>query len=106
MVYLTAQAGALKTSTLSRRLAAIRAAHEPARAHLDLASSRGFREVWKGIKREPGTAKAKKTALLTPELRQGIEALPCDALTASATARSCSSASQVRSGAPSSSAVT
>ena len=47
---------------------------------LDLTSSRGFRDVWKSIKREPGTAKAKKTARLTPELRQGIEALPCDAL--------------------------
>jgi integrase len=54
----------------------IRVAHEPAGAHLDLASSRGFRDVRKSIKREPGTAKAKKTALLTPELRQGIEALP------------------------------
>src|ERR687884_2117591 len=80
LAYLTAQAGALKTSTLSRRLAAIRAAHELAGAHLDLASSRGFRDLWKSIKREPGTAKAKKAALLTPELRQGIEALPCDAL--------------------------
>src|ERR671933_2419395 len=74
--YLTAHAGVLKTSTLSRRLAAIRAAHEHAGVPLELASSRGFREVWKGIKREHGTAKVKKTALLTPELRQGIEVLP------------------------------
>src|SRR5919199_1731481 len=80
MAYLTAQAGALKVSTLSRHLAAIRAAHEHAGVPLDLASSRGFREVWKGIKREHGTAKVKKAALLTPELRQGIEALPSDTL--------------------------
>jgi hypothetical protein len=65
----------------SRRLAAIRAAHEPAGAHLDLASSRGFRDLWKSIKREPGTAKAKKTALLTPELRHDIEALSSSAVT-------------------------
>ena len=43
--YLTAQAGTLKVSTLSRRLAAIRAAHEHEGAPLDLRSSRGFREV-------------------------------------------------------------
>src|SRR5919202_2842163 len=54
MAYLTAQAGALKVSTLSRHLAAIRAAHEHAGAPLDLAASRGFREVWRGIKNTHG----------------------------------------------------
>ncbi len=52
--YLTAQAGTLKVTTLSRRLAAIRAAHEHKGMPLDLASSRGFREVWKGIKNTHG----------------------------------------------------
>ncbi len=74
--YLTAHAGTLRVSTLSRHLAAIRAAHDHVGAPLDLASSHGFREVWKGIKREHGTARVKKAALLTAELRQGIEALP------------------------------
>src|SRR5919206_567619 len=57
-----------------------RAAHEHAGAPLDLASSRGFREVWKGIKREHGTAPAQKAALMTPELRAAIETLPAESL--------------------------
>ena len=80
MVYLTAHAGALKVSTLSRRPSAIHAAHDHAGAPLDLASSRGLHEVWKGIKNTHGTAKAKKTALLTTELRAAIDALPQDTL--------------------------
>jgi site-specific recombinase XerD len=76
LAYITDRAGALKVSTLSRHLAAIRAAHSHAGTPLDLNAHPGFREVWKGIKREHGTARVKKTALLTPELRQGIEALP------------------------------
>src|ERR671929_1169216 len=40
MAYLTAQAGALKVSTLSRRLSAIRAAYDHAGVPLNLASSR------------------------------------------------------------------
>ncbi len=76
LAYITDRAGALKVSTLSRHLAAIRAAHSHAGTPLDLHAHPGFREVWKGIKREHGTARVKKTALLTPELRQSIEALP------------------------------
>jgi hypothetical protein len=55
--YPTAHAGTLKVSTLSRRLSAIRAAHDRVGEPLDLASSHGFREVWTGIKSVlPGTA--------------------------------------------------
>lgn len=72
--YLTAHAGLLKTSTLGRRLVAIRQVHREAGHELDLGPR--FADLWKGIRRTHGTPANKKRALLTAELRKVLDALP------------------------------
>src|SRR5680860_262414 len=73
--YLAAHAEALKVSTLGRRLAAIRAAHQHAGAPLDL-GGQAFRDIWAGIRRERSTRPVKKRALGTADLRKAVMALP------------------------------
>jgi len=73
--YLTDHAEALKVSTLGRRLAAIRAAHQHAAMPLDL-TAQAFRDVWAGIRRERGTRPVRKRALVTADLRKAVAALP------------------------------
>lgn len=73
--YLSAFAGALATSTLSRRRTVIRIAH--AAAGLDSPTEHpGVREVWSGIRRGHGTAAAAKTALWTADLARLIATVP------------------------------
>jgi site-specific recombinase XerD len=73
--YLSAFAGTLATSTLSRRRTVIRIAH--AAAGLDSPTEHpGAREVWSGIRRGHGTAAAAKTALWTADLARLIATLP------------------------------
>jgi site-specific recombinase XerD len=73
--YLTDHAGSLKVSTLGRRLAAIRSAHQQAGTTLNL-DSQAFKDVWKGIRREHQTRPNKKRALVTADLRKTVTALP------------------------------
>ncbi len=77
--YLTAHAEALKVSTLGRRLAAIRAAHQHARLPLDL-TGQAFKDVWAGIRRERGTRPIKKRALVTADLRKAVAELPASTI--------------------------
>ncbi|HEV2303171.1 MAG TPA: site-specific integrase [Stellaceae bacterium] len=73
--YLTARAGQLKTSTLSRRIAAIGAAHRLAGQGFD-ASHPAIARVLSGIRRRYGSRQEGKAALLTEDLRRLIRALP------------------------------
>ncbi len=72
--YLTAFAGALATSTLSRRRTVIRIAHTAAGLESPTEHP-GVREVWSGIRRGHGTAAAAKTALWTADLARLIATL-------------------------------
>jgi integrase len=73
--YLTDHADQLKVSTLSRRLAAIRASHAHACQPLDL-RSQAFRDVWAGIRRKHATRPNRKHALRTVDLRKILAELP------------------------------
>lgn len=66
--YLTAHAGKLKTATLQRRLTTISQAHKLA-GHETPTTHSAVQKTWKGIKREHGTAHAKKTALEIGDVR-------------------------------------
>jgi site-specific recombinase XerD len=76
-LYLTDRAATLKTSSLARRLTTINRAHQaagqtsPATMQNALVS-----EVWKGIKRNKGTAQHGKKPFLTPDLRRIVAELP------------------------------
>ena len=75
--YLTAHAGVLKVSTLTRRLSAIREAHRYAGFLLDTASI-AFRDLWRGIRKAHGTPARQKAPLVTDLLRKAVTALPDD----------------------------
>jgi integrase len=76
-LYLTDRAATLKTSSLARRLTTINRAHEAA-GHPSPATMHhvAVSEVWKGIRRQKGTAEEGKKPLLTADLKQIIAALP------------------------------
>jgi integrase len=73
--YLVDHAGALKVSTLRRRLAAIRDRHRAAGLELDTAAPM-FRDTWKGIRKEHGRPADKRAPLLTVDLRRALASLP------------------------------
>jgi site-specific recombinase XerD len=80
-LYLTDRAASLKTSSLARRLTAISRVHQ-ASGHLSPAALQHIEvsEVWKGIKRQKGTAEEGKKPFLTADLRLAIERLPANLL--------------------------
>jgi hypothetical protein len=73
LAYLTAHGRIFKTSTLTRRLVAIRECHRYGGFELDT-SSVAFRDTWKGLRREEGRARPteKKAPLLTATLRRAV----------------------------------
>lgn len=73
-LYLTDRAGALKVSTLERKLAAIRAAHK--RCDLPQPASAALDEIWAGIRRTHGRPPDQKRALLTDDLKKVVRRLP------------------------------
>jgi site-specific recombinase XerD len=73
--YLSDKAGELKVSTLTRRLAAIAAAHRLAGFPFD-ASHPAISRVMGGIRRTFGSEQAAKRAILTEDLRRMVRALP------------------------------
>ena len=76
-LYLAEYGGLLKAATLQRRLAAIAKAHQAAgQASPASMSNAAVSEVWKGIKREHGTAQQGKAAVLTSDLRAMLRQLP------------------------------
>ncbi|MGO9998038.1 MAG: site-specific integrase [Acetobacteraceae bacterium] len=78
-LYLTDRAATLKTASLARRLTTINRAHQAACQPSPATMQNAIvSEVWKGIKRKKGTAQQGKKALLTPDLRRIIAALPED----------------------------
>jgi integrase len=75
-LYLTALAeNGRKVSTIQRRVVAIAQAHRVAGAQMDLKHP-AIREVLAGIRRALGTRKQAKAALLTPDIRRSIAAMP------------------------------
>lgn len=75
--YLSDRAGSLKVATLSRRIAAITAAHRMAGQGFDGAHP-AISRVLSGIRRRYGSRQAAKTAILTEDLRRIVRALPAD----------------------------
>jgi integrase len=75
VAYLVAHAGALKVSTLRRRLAAIRECHRSGGVEIDTGSTM-FRDTWKGIRRTHGRPADKRAPLLTAGLRRALATLP------------------------------
>ncbi len=73
--YLSAHAGALKVSTLTRHLASISQAHKTAGLEPPTASPE-VRAVFQGIKRAHGAAPNAKQPVLVPDLRRMVDALP------------------------------
>lgn len=73
--YLSDRSGILKAATLSRRIAAIGAAHRLAGHGFD-SSHPAIARVLAGIRRTYGTRQQAKTALLTEDLRRMVRALP------------------------------
>jgi site-specific recombinase XerD len=80
-LYLAARADTLKPATLGRRLAAIAKAHQAA-GHDSPCSMRhaAVSEVLKGIRRTKGTAQARKSPLLAPQLIRALATLRTDLL--------------------------
>src|SRR4051812_33353119 len=64
-----------KVSTISRRVVAISQAHRVAGEQMDM-KHRAVREVLAGIRRTLGTRKDAKAALLTPDIRRCVTAMP------------------------------
>ena len=64
-----------KVSTISRRAVAICQAHHIAGEQMDMKHP-AIREVLAGIRRSLGTKKEAKTALLTPDIRRCVAAMP------------------------------
>src|SRR5471032_1843047 len=80
-MYLADRADTHKTATLQHRLAAISQAHQQGGfADLNPCRDPQVREVWKGIRREKGTAPSRKTPVLTADLRRMLAGLPRDRL--------------------------
>jgi len=78
-LYLTDRAATLKTSSLARRLTTINRAHQAA-GHTSPATMQNavVSEVWKGIRRQKGTAEEGKKPFLTADLKLVISKLPAD----------------------------
>lgn len=78
-LYLTDRARTLKTSSLARRLTTISRAHQAA-GHASPAAMQHalVSEVWKGIRRQKGTAETGKKPFLTADLQQVFRQLPDD----------------------------
>ena len=74
--YLADRAEALSPATLSRRIAAISAAHRAAGYGGLSVREEPLRSVWAGIRRTKGTAPAQKAPIFVEELRCIVEALP------------------------------
>jgi integrase len=75
-MYLADRADTHKTATLQHRLAAISQAHQRAGfGDLNPCRDPQVREVWKGIRRDKGTAPSRKTPVLTADLRRMLAAL-------------------------------
>ncbi len=72
--YLAAFAGALKTSTLQRRLAAINDVHRALGLEFDRRAPE-LRDTWRGIRRTHGVAAVGKAPAVTQEIRAMIAAL-------------------------------
>lgn len=72
--YLEGLAGALKASTISRRITTIRLMHRSAGAPCPI--NERVRKVWRGIRRTYGVARSPKAPVLTDDLRRMIDALP------------------------------
>ncbi|MFL6350432.1 MAG: hypothetical protein ACJ74Z_01085 [Bryobacteraceae bacterium] len=75
-LYLSAQAGRLKSSTLGHHLAAIAKAHQAAGFPSPLKDNMLVKETLKGIKRTHGTAVTQKAPVLTEDLRGMMRLLP------------------------------
>jgi integrase len=75
-LYLGAQAGRLKTATLSHHLAAIAKAHKSAGFPSPIQDDQLIAETLKGIKRTHGTASKQKAPVLTEDLRMMLRMLP------------------------------
>lgn len=75
LAFLTDHAGKLGTSTLQRKLSAIKDRHRQAGLDLDT-SDVTFRDVWKGIRNTHRATPKKKAALVTAMLRRIIAELP------------------------------
>ncbi|WFU84825.1 site-specific integrase [Bradyrhizobium sp. CIAT3101] len=73
--YLTAHAGALKVSTLLRRLTAIRVIHRARGSQIETSDER-FRVFWQGLRNKHRVRATKKAPLMSPDLRRAIQALP------------------------------
>lgn len=78
-LYLTAHAAELRTSTLAHRMVAIGQAHRQA-GQPDPTTDPIVRAVMSGVRRTHGTAPVQKAALLVPDLKLVIQAIP-DTLT-------------------------
>ena len=77
-LYITSMAdGGYATSTIGRRLVAISQAHKLSDLEPPTTSEK-VREIWKGIRRQLGTAQKGKRPLLTVEIRQIIQQLDVD----------------------------
>jgi len=74
-LYLTDRASTLKASSLARRLATLRQAHQMAGFHLDTRHPL-INKTWKGIKNTIGTAQKGKNPVLIEDLREMMELLP------------------------------
>ena len=75
LAYLVDHAGKLGTSTLQRKLTAIRVAHRCANTPLDT-SGEAFRDVWRGIRRAHASPPKQKAPLTTTILRRALLAMP------------------------------
>jgi site-specific recombinase XerD len=74
-MYLSAEAGRLKTSTLRRRLSSIAVAHAAVGAP-NPSDDMNVKATWAGIRRANGTAEMGKAPVLTADLRAMVGALP------------------------------
>jgi len=78
-LYLTAAAARLKTSTLTRRLCSIAAAHKAA-GHATPTADPVVRTLLAGIRRAKGTTQEHKRPTVTQEVRAMVDALPATLL--------------------------
>lgn len=79
LAYLIDSSATVKVSTLQRRLVAIRDSHRGAGEELDTGSE-AFRNSWRSLQRTKGQPTAKKSPVLTAELRRVLATLAGDSL--------------------------
>ena len=79
ILYVTDLAERCKVSTITRRLSAISQAHKIA-GHESPTVNVQVREVMKGLKREKGTAREKRTAILLEDIQAIVDHLPANLL--------------------------